>query len=58
MNAPVRPNLILTDAQCENMARCGAFAKVGRVELRGEMLTPRRPASALTVPLTLATDGL
>jgi len=40
------------------MARRGAFAKVGRVELRGEVVTLRRPARALGAPLTLATDGL
>ncbi len=43
MNAPVRPPLTLTDAQFEDMARRGAFVKVGRVELRGGMLTPMSP---------------
>lgn len=43
MNAPVRPPLILTDAQYEDMARRGAFAKVGRVELRGGVLTAMSP---------------
>jgi Uma2 family endonuclease len=43
MNAPARPPLILTDAQYEDMARRGAFAKVGRVELRGGVLTPMSP---------------
>lgn len=43
MNAPVRPPLILTDAQYEDMARRGAFVKVGRVELRGGVLTPMSP---------------
>ncbi len=43
MNAPVRPPLILTDAQFEDMTRRGAFVKVGRVELRGGVLTPMSP---------------
>ena len=43
MNAPIRPPLILTDAQFEDMARKGAFSGVGRVELRGGMLTPMSP---------------
>jgi Uma2 family endonuclease len=43
MNAPSRPPLILTDAQFEDMARKGAFAKVGRVELRRGMIEVMSP---------------
>ena len=43
MNAAVRPPLILTDAQFEDMTRRGAFVKVGRVELRGGVITPMSP---------------
>ena len=43
MNAPVRTPLILTDAQFEDMTRRGAFTKVGRVELRGGVITPMSP---------------
>jgi Uma2 family endonuclease len=46
MNAPSRPPLILTNAQFEDMGRKGAFAKVGRVELR-------RGAIALMSPVHL-----
>lgn len=38
-----RPQLLLTDAQFEDMARRGAFVKVGRVELRRGVITPMSP---------------
>ena len=43
MNAPVRPPLVLTDDQFEDMARKGAFTKVGRVELRGGVIVAMSP---------------
>jgi Uma2 family endonuclease len=43
MNAPVRNPIILTDAQFEDMARKGAFAQVGRVELRGGVIVAMSP---------------
>jgi len=47
VNAPaptIRPPLRVTDAQYEDMARRGAFATVGRVELRRGVITPMSPA--------------
>lgn len=43
MNAPHRIPVILTDAQYEDMTRKGAFAKVGRVELRGGVVVEMSP---------------
>jgi hypothetical protein len=40
---PVRNPVILTDAPFEDMTRKGAFAQVGRVELRGGVVTAMRP---------------
>lgn len=40
---PGLPPLVLTDDQFEDMARKGAFSRIGRVELRAGMLTPRAP---------------
>lgn len=40
---PGLPPLVLTDDQFEDMARTGAFARVGRVELRDGVLTPMNP---------------
>jgi Uma2 family endonuclease len=40
---PGLPPLVLTDDQFEDMARKGAFARVGRVELRDGVLTPMSP---------------
>jgi Uma2 family endonuclease len=44
MNAPVRIPVVLTDDQYEDMARKGAFARVGRVELRGGVVVAMSPA--------------
>lgn len=43
MNAPIRTPVILTDDQYEDMARRGAFVKVGRVELRGGVIVAMSP---------------
>jgi Uma2 family endonuclease len=43
MNAPIRQPAILTDDQYEDMARKGAFTKVGRVELRGGVIVAMSP---------------
>jgi Uma2 family endonuclease len=43
MNAPVRTPVILTDDQYEDMARKGAFTRVGRVELRGGVVVAMSP---------------
>ena len=41
--SPGLPPLVLTDDQFEDMARKGAFARVGRIELRDGVLTPVNP---------------
>jgi Uma2 family endonuclease len=43
MSTLAQPPLILTDDQFEDMTRKGAFTKVGRVELRRGMITPKSP---------------
>ena len=43
MNVPVRPPVVLTDDQYEDMTRRGAFVKVGRVELRGGVIVAMNP---------------
>jgi Uma2 family endonuclease len=63
MNAPVRPPVrqpvVLTDAQFEDMTRKGAFVNVGRVELRGGIVTEMSPVhyshSAIVFGLTQIT---
>ena len=43
MTTAIRIPAILTDDQFEDMTRKGAFARVGRVELRGGVITPMSP---------------